>query len=300
MAKATMSSNARALANQESQANAQRANRLGRNAMIALATLMSFAMVTLLIVDRLYRPNAFVIKQLKIQGQFRYLEPSEIEGLVRTHELGNFFAIELNEVKAEIEAHPWVQEAQVRREWPDTLSVHIKEHRPVARWKKDQWVNAQGKVVSLPFDKFLSKRKSTVAINLDGKPQDSALMLNQTIAWKRQLESSGLVINRISLSDSHAWTLDLHYPLNDVEFTLLLGREDVAERLARFQNLFEKRFKDSDEQLQRVDARYPDGLAIKSTPLPSKPKLAWLNSQLGLSNRNLINQSPATPGKRYE
>lgn len=297
MAKST---NARALANQERQANAQRASRLGRNVTIALATVMSFLMVTLLVVDQLYRPNTFVIKQLKIQGQFRYLEPSEIEDLVLAHELGNFFAIDLNDVKTDIETHPWVQEAQVRREWPDTLNVHIKEHRPVARWMKDEWVNAQGEVVSLPFDNFLSKRKSRLAINLEGKSQDSALVLSQTIAWKRQLESSGLVIRRISLSDSHAWTLDLHYPLNDFEFTLLLGREDVAERLVRFQNLFEKRFKNSDEQLQRVDARYPDGLAIKSKPLPSKAKLAWLNSELGSSNRNLINQSPAKLGKRYE
>jgi len=53
------------------------------------------------------------------------------------------------------------------------------------------------------------------------------------------------------------------------------------------------------EQLQRVDARYPDGLAIKSKPLPLKPDLA-LADFLVVDNLNLINQSPAQLGKRYE
>jgi len=284
----------RALANQQQQASVERMSRLGRNMVMLLATVLSFVTVTLLVVDRLYRPDNFVINQLKIQGQFRYLAPTEIESLVRSHELGNFFAINLDVIKADIQTHPWVQEAEVRREWPDALNVHVKEHRPVARWKKDKWVNAQGQVVDLPI-----KDMPRVAIVLDGKPQDAAMMLNQTIAWKRQLESSGLLIRQLELSTSHAWTLSLYYPLNDFEFTLLLGREDVAERLARFQNLFDKRFKDANEQLQRVDARYPDGLAIKSKPLPLKPELA-LADFLVVDNLNLINQSPAQLGKRYE
>jgi len=48
---------------------------------------------------------------------------------------------------------------------------------------------------------------------------------------------------------------------------LLLGREKASQRLARFEMLFDQQFRESNKQLVRVDARYPDGLAIKMNEL---------------------------------
>jgi len=248
----------RAFANQEREAQAQRLGRWGRAALMAVATLLSFATVALLVADRLYRPDAFVIDQLKIKGSFRHLQPSDVEAIVADVGMGNFFSVELADIKAEIEGLSWVQTAQVRREWPNSLLVTVKEHRPVMRWNNKKWVNSAGEIIDLP-----GKINLPGAINLRGPEHDSALMLKQAVRWKQRLSSSGLELRELELSGSHAWTLIIAHVVSTADFELLLGRQKVDERLSRFQFLFDKQFKQAEQRLERVDARYPDGLAIK-------------------------------------
>ena len=42
--------------------------------------------------------------------------------------------VELDRLKSQIEALPWVRTASIGRRLPDTLWVRLEEHRPVARW----------------------------------------------------------------------------------------------------------------------------------------------------------------------
>ena len=94
----------RALANKEREVQAKRLSRFGRACVVGLATILSFSAITLLAVDKLYRPDAFVINQLKIKGSFRYLKPADVEAAVGVDSLTNFFSIELDSVKQKIEA----------------------------------------------------------------------------------------------------------------------------------------------------------------------------------------------------
>lgn len=249
----------RAFANQEREFQAQRAGKIGRAALMSMATLFSFAAFALLAADQLYRPDTFIISELKIKGKFRHLDPATIEAALAEQDLGNFFSIELAAIKAKVEALPWVQSVDVRRAWPNTLELVLTEHRPVMRWGKDKWVSSAGVVVDIPDSLGL---KNT--ITLKGDEQDAATMLQAAVAWKKRLQANGLELKVVELSGSRAWTLQLRYPEHDADFEVLLGREDVGERLARFQYLFAKQFKHVDQKLQRVDARYPDGLAVRA------------------------------------
>ena len=71
----------------------------------------------------------------------------------------------------------------------------------------------------------------------------------------------------LSLSESQAYVLELRYPDSLNSFQLLLGREQIEQRLERFIMLFEHQYQASSERLTRVDARYPDGLAVTSVVL---------------------------------
>ena len=247
----------RAFANKEREFQAQRLSRMGRALLLSLATVLSFAALGLLVADQIYRPNTFVISQLKIVGKFRHLDPVDVEAALADQDLGNFFSVELAAVKEKVETLPWVQQVDVRREWPNTLELMVTEQRPVMRWGKDKWVSAVGEVISLP-----ESVKSERAIVLYGEEQDALHMLRKASIWKKQLRGNGLELRSLRLSGSRAWTLSLFDPAQQASFDLLLGRDNVAERLSRFQYLFEKQFRAVDKRLQRVDARYPDGLAV--------------------------------------
>ncbi|MBT8116161.1 MAG: FtsQ-type POTRA domain-containing protein [Arenicella sp.] len=259
----------RALAHREHQQQVRRVTKFGRSALLLLATLLSFGTLGLLAADQLYRPDFFVIDQLKIKGKLQHLDPARVKQTVERLQLGNFFSIDLRKVKNAVEQMQWVQNADVRREWPNSLMIRINEHRPVMRWGREQWVNSLGQVINLPENPAL--RSPTT---LYGNENDSQLMLARTLRWKQELAPTGLQLSEVSLSGSHAWTLLLHDPRSQHSFELLLGRDDVEQRLVRFRFLYASQLQRNDLRLDRVDARYPDGLAVSSTRLASESQLA--------------------------
>jgi len=79
----------------------------------------------------------------------------------------------LIEIKQKVESLPWVRYADIRREWPNTLVVKVKEHIPVMRWKDKEWVTSTGKVIDLPDDIRIPR-----VISLYANEADSLLALS--------------------------------------------------------------------------------------------------------------------------
>ena len=249
----------RALANQERAAQSRRLQQWVRSLLLTIATLLSLGTVGLLAADQLYRPDAFVIDQLKIRGAFKHLDPAEIEAVVNRRALGNFFSIELDSIEREVEDLNWVMDAEVRREWPNTLAIHVTEQKPVMRWGDQAWVNTIGDVVELPF-----KPNSSHSIVLNGHERDSRLMMERGLQWRELLASYGLKLHGLKLSESHAYQLELSTTDSKQPFLLQLGRRDVTQRLQRFLMLYKNQLNPEEQRLVRVDARYPDGVAIRA------------------------------------
>lgn len=268
----------RALASQERQAQVQRLGRLGKSLLMVVATVCSLLAVSLLAADQLYRPDTFSIEQLKIKGRFKYIQPADIEAQVRENLQGNFFSVELSDIANEVEKMPWVQAASVRREWPNTLLIEVTEQRPVMRWKDGRWVNVAGEVIDLPIDNKLLPK--TV---LSGNEKDARLMLQSIVHWRQKFDSVGLELVALNLSDSHAYRLKLIDAEKQQRFDLQLGNRETEQRLERFLELYVSELKDSNLIIERVDVRYPDGMAIKSEVRPESDMLAQHNFNQSLT-----------------
>jgi cell division protein FtsQ len=270
----------RAFANQEREFQVRRFGKFGRGLVMMLASVLSFVALSLLVTDHLYRPDTFKIDQLKIIGQFRYIEARAIEAAVIDRASGNFFSLDLDDIKAKAEELAWVESVDVRRQWPDTLVLSVREHLPAMRWGKDKWISTAGVVIELP-----ESIEASGVITLLGSESQAKRILLQATRWKKELLEQGLEVRGVSLSESEAWTIRLYYQGYDAEFDLLLGHEQVAKRLERFELLFNRQFKFSERPLKRVDARYPDGLAVEQASavllnllaLPNDPAIASNN-----------------------
>ena len=248
----------RALANQEREFQVRRLGKLGRALLMTVASILSVFTLALLAADQLFHPDAFVIKELKIKGKFRYLQPAQVDSVLREQDLGNFFSVELDHLKAKVEGLEWVQSADVRRQWPNSLTVSIIEHQPSMRWGDDKWISTSGSIIALPANITNAK-----VIILNGDEAQSKRILLQAARWQKDFAVDGIELRKMKLSNSQAWTLSLYYSGLDSEFELLLGSDDVVARLGRFKVLFNEQLRFSDRTLMRVDARYPDGLAVK-------------------------------------
>ena len=258
----------RALKNQEQAYLLNRLKLFGRGSLLLSATVLSFLAVFLLATDYLYQPQRFTIENIKIKGKFRHSSAQQVEASLQEFVFGNFFSLDLNEVKQGLEKMPWVARADIRRQWPDTLAITITEHRPAMLWQDNTgidsnagsqfWLTTKAEVIEVP-DKLAAES----AIQLQGNRYYAKHILEAALRWKKILVEHDLELLGVIQSETQAWSLNLRFGEDGEPFEVLLGSKEVNARLERFTYLFDEQFRFSNYQLQRVDARYPNGLAVK-------------------------------------
>lgn len=210
-----------------------------------------------LLADRLMDPAAFPIRELTYEGEFKRLDP---EALLRTVEQAvdaNYFGVDLKAIERAAESLDWVQRARVRRIWPDGLHVVVDEHRLVARWGTEAWLNDRGEVVEI------AAPGQEEVLRLSGPADSAARVLARAREWGPVLGEAGLVLKALTLNERRAWYVVVAQNGGAPVFSIALGRDRVAERFERFVEAFRALPDDKAARIDHVDARYPNGVALR-------------------------------------
>ncbi len=163
-----------------------------------------------------------------------------------------FFHINVRAVQTEMLRQPWVSKAIIKRSWRDKLIIQIREQRPVARWGEKELLNEKGEVFS---PEFLGKAKTLV--RLTGPVGTQKIMLEHYKVISARLEVCGLGLSEVLLTDRRAWTL-----YTDDGKALVMGRDDILNRLQRFLIGYPKKLAARWSEVNKVDLRYSNGLAV--------------------------------------
>ena len=117
------------------------------NVIAGMAMLLATSCLFILIYDVMTQCDYFKAKSLKIAGNQRLTE-KQIVQQAHVSKGANVLAVNLSMVRKRLMAHPWVAEAEVRREIPSALYIRIKEHVPLAIVELDRKyiINEQGQV----------------------------------------------------------------------------------------------------------------------------------------------------------
>lgn len=81
--------------------------------------------------DLFVQSTYFESKAVVITGAYR-LSKKDIMEQAQVKMGANILSVNLTLAKNRLQAHPWIASASVRREFPDTVIIEIKEHRPIA------------------------------------------------------------------------------------------------------------------------------------------------------------------------
>ncbi|MDQ3288136.1 MAG: cell division protein FtsQ/DivIB [Pseudomonadota bacterium] len=237
------------------------------NAMLRLiAWMLAVALVVLPVVAVL---NGWVgrdhwpLTKLRITGTFERVDEHAIRRALVSHAQRGFVAVRLDHARAAISVLPWVEQAEVRKRWPDVLEVRIVEHRPFARWGTDRLLSDHGRLfpandVQVP----------------DGLPQmsgpDEAVgevvaVFNEATALFAAL---GIDVLAIELDPRGSWTLQLRELRSGARIHVLVGRSEARARLARFVRLMPQLLAQDAQRLARADLRYTNGFALTWAPTP--------------------------------
>lgn len=193
------------------------------------------------------------VVRIEVRGQLNYQNPDALQKVLNKHLGEGFFAIDLNGLKAEVEAMPWIYSASLTRRWPGALTITVKEQYPVARWNNEAYLNEYGEMFS-PLQ----------AVNVAGVPEFFGPMdhakdvLKQYVGYRELLATVDENIAALSLESRGAWRLTLK---NGIE--IKLGRAPLDEKLNRFLRAYKQGLSSKADEIQSIDARYTNGIAVR-------------------------------------
>lgn len=200
------------------------------------------------------------IKQVTVLGLPEHTSEQQILAAIRKADLSSFFELDVNEVQKQVVELPWVASASIRKQWPDTLKVYVVEHVPVAIWNDDQLLNNYGEAFQAP--KSSIKESLPSLFGPEGSEQEAWQTFQQ---FHELFYINNFKLISLALSERFSWQLWL-----DNGIKLNLGREEKAQRVQRFIDLYPYMLKRKDAEVDVVDLRYDTGLAVSWKPLSSQ------------------------------
>ncbi len=234
-----------------------------------LAWSLALAVIALPIVGALngwFVSDRWPFRQLRIDASFERVNAEQVRAAVAPRLEGGFFAVDLDAIRVAIERIPWVERAQVRRRWPDTFEVQVRERSAAAVWSDGRLVDTAGRLFEVPGNSVP-----------EGLPRLSGpeARVADALAFQRSastaMQGTGIAIAELSLSARGSWTV-----ITASGATLVLGREQATERLVRFLDALRHVDGSAGLVLLRADLRYANGFAVQwqqtqPPPDPSNP-----------------------------
>lgn len=192
----------------------------------------------------------FALHRVEVRGELRHVDEDSVRLVAKRGVRGNFFTVDLVEVRTAFEKLSWVREARISRRWPDTLIVELTEHVPMARWNASALVSTEGEVFSAAVETELPGLSG-----IEGSGHEVAAAY---LRYGKLLAPLGLDIRELSLSPRRAWRLKTGSGME-----IALGRKDTETRLRRFVAQYQKISERLGAPPAYVDLRYADGFAVK-------------------------------------
>ncbi len=197
-------------------------------------------------------PNVLPLHSVHLSAAPTQADELDVLQVVREKVHGNFFTVDIEQLRMELEKLPWVRHVQIRREFPDKLAVQLEEHQALARWNNDALVNQQGEVFEALSDGVMP--------SFIGQPGESQQVTQQYAQCNEQLAKVHLQVAQIAESPRHSWQLKLSNGM-----VLELGSEQMQQRLARFVEVYPYSLAAMQATVKTVDLRYRNGFAVSSS-----------------------------------
>lgn len=199
------------------------------------------------------------IAKVSVQGELGYVSREAVQQRIAPFVEQSFFKVDLNGMRHQLEQMPWIAHVEVRRVWPDQVMVRLDEQLPIARWGGEALLNNKGQAFS-PDD--LSRYEHLP--HLYGPKRAQQRVMQQYQMLSQMLRPLGFSISRLELRERGSWFLTTNQGIE-----LLLGRDQVVEKMRRFTAIYQKALEQESEKIARIDLRYANGLAVAwHEPIP--------------------------------
>lgn len=182
----------------------------------------------------------------------QHLDLEALRTLVADQVDAGLALIDLELLRADVEAFDWVASASVKRSWPDRLVLAIQEHVPRARLEDGRFLTEAGAVIALTGVPD-AERLPHLAVS-------EAHALEAMAAFEQVrdgLASTRLVPETLARDARGSWTL-----MGEGGTAFRLGKDDPATHLERLRESVLPALGARITRVAYVDLRYGNGFAV--------------------------------------
>lgn len=198
------------------------------------------------------------ISKISVSGELSYISQTAVQQRLAPYLGGaKFFSVDLAGMRAELESMPWIAHAEVRRVWPDQVSIRLEEQLPVARWGDEALLNNQGEAFT---PRELANYENLPQLVGPQRAQEQVMQQYQVLS--QMLRPLGFTIARLEMRDRGSWFLNANVGTTGQSVELIIGRDHLVEKMRRFIAVFDKTLKEQIVNIARIDLRYANGLAV--------------------------------------
>jgi cell division protein FtsQ len=198
------------------------------------------------------------VRQVAISGAVKNVSEQDVRQQLLPYMNEGLVSLPLDEIRASLRSLSWVDDARVRRVWPDGLAVVVTEQQPTARWGGSSLLNYRGEV-------FTPSAIGDYAdlISLYGPERSEQQVMATYQALSKVLVQRNMQLLSLHQDQRGSWQAEL---VGDL--VLRFGSDDLPGRIRRFIAVYDKQLVLYRDNIASVDLRYHDGLAVAwKTPL---------------------------------
>jgi cell division protein FtsQ len=192
------------------------------------------------------------VRNLVVEGTFQRVTPIQVEAALAGVKQQGLLSLDLDELRARVQSLDWVDNVNVGRSWPDTVTVRVTEHQAAARWGETGLLNVRGELFTEHAQHALPELPS-----LFGPAGTEQEVARRYLAVRGRLAEADLMLEKLTMDERGAWSLVLGGGQE-----IRLGRRDVEDRLERFFDVVAPALASEMPRVQYVDLRYTNGFAV--------------------------------------
>ena len=197
------------------------------------------------------------VKTVRLAGDLTHGEGQEVQAAVAEILARPGFDGAADVARA-VEDLDWVRDVQVRRLWPDVLHVIVSRQTLAARWGDggELYLTTGGNVVALPPEERDPLLRDLPVLKASHASSAEAMHLNTLL--DEIARTGNLTLDRLEQDEAGNWIATV---AGGVE--VVLGSTSLGERFGRFLIVHQRALKLEIARVERVDARYETGVAVR-------------------------------------
>ena len=224
----------------------------GIGAIFLTAVIVAISSTLYLTLKWMWDDQRLPLSKIVLQGELNHVTTKQVQSaLAELDYIGTFMSQDINELRLSVEKIPWVSQVSVRKQWPDTVKIFLKEYQVGAIWNGIELLDVNGVVFNGDAASIEEKK-----VRLYGPENTQKLVLQTYRDTNNRLNALGLSVSSLVLNERRAWQVIL-----DNGIRLELGNDAFDARLQRFISLYQK-LGDKVSKISYIDLRYDTGAAV--------------------------------------